>query len=205
MVMTLRCLDYGWTDKWNYHTWGKVTSALVSSVIFILDYGCIRNTKPERFKKIGYDDIYSILDGTDFFTETPKNLDFWRITWSNYKQHNTLKALVCIAPNSGIFFYLLHMVVQLRIEIAVRIGYLDQLLMHSRIMYDKRFNIGRECTQTMISFSALQGLKGATYLTPNQVKKRKIANLRILVEQVMRCMKTFRTLASECLNNPCNH
>ena len=97
------------------------------------------------------------------------------------------------------------MVVQLRIEIAVRMGYLDQLLMHSRIMYDKRFNIGRECTQTMISFSALQGLKGATYLTPNQVKKRKIANLRILVEQVMRCMKIFQTLASECLNNPCNH
>ena len=148
---------------------------------------------------------YSILDGTDFFTETPKNLDFRRITWSNYKQDNTLKALVCIGPNSGIFFYLLHMVVQLQIEIAVRIGYLDQLLMHSCIMYDKRFNIGTECAQTMISFSAPQGPKGATYLTPNQVKKRKIANLRILVEQVMRCMKTFQTLASECLNNPGNH
>ena len=36
MVMTLRCLGYGWIDKWNYHTWGKVTSALVSYLFSFL-------------------------------------------------------------------------------------------------------------------------------------------------------------------------
>ena len=79
-------------------SWVKATSAVLSSIIFIVDYGSIRNTKLERFKKIG--DMYAILDGTVFFIETSKNIDLQRISWSNYKHHNTLKALVCIAPNS---------------------------------------------------------------------------------------------------------
>ena len=49
---------------------------------------------------MGYGDIHAILDGTVFFIETSKNIDLQRITWSDYKHHNTLKALVCIAPNS---------------------------------------------------------------------------------------------------------
>ena len=39
-----------------------------------------------------------------FFLQTPKNHAAQRITWSNYKHHNTAKVLITISPNGLIVF-----------------------------------------------------------------------------------------------------
>ena len=52
--------------------------------------------------------------------------------------------------------------------------------------------------ERMINFSVPPGCRGSVQMTPSQIKKTKeIANLRILVEQVIRRIKTFRILAVE--------
>ena len=43
------------------------------------------------------------IDCTEVFIEKPRHLELQAITWSDYKQHNTVKVLVGIAPN-GYFF-----------------------------------------------------------------------------------------------------
>ena len=40
----------------------------------------------------------------EIFIETPKNLELESATWSDYKYHNTLNFLVCVAPNAAITF-----------------------------------------------------------------------------------------------------
>ena len=46
------------------------------------------NTKPQRCKNIAQN-IYSIIDASEIFIETPKNPDNQKKTWSEYKHHNT--------------------------------------------------------------------------------------------------------------------
>ena len=83
-------------------------------------------------------------------------------------------------------------------EITNRCGYLDLLPPYSRIIYDKGFSLHEECSQRLINYTVPPGCKGSAQMTPNEIKKTKeIANLRILVEQLIRRMKTFRILAVE--------
>ena len=180
-------------------SWIKATSSILGCMVYIPDYENIRNTTPARFVRMGYADTHSILDGTEFFIETPKNLDLQKSTWSDYKHHNTLKSLICVAPNSTIMFASKAYGGSISDkEITVRSQYLDKIPMHSRIMFDKGFNINEECAQRMIKFTVPPGRRGAAQMTPAEIKKTKeIANLRILVEQVIRRIKTFRILAVE--------
>ena len=65
-------------------------------------------------------------------------------------------------------------------------------------MYDKGFNLGEECASRFITVSVPPGRKGAAQMTPAEiVKTKKIANMRILIEQVIRRLKIFRILATE--------
>ena len=85
-----------------FSSWIKVSSDILVSSIYIPDQQNISNTRPKRFKHIP--DLNAIIDGTEYFIETPKNPDIQKITWSDYKHHNTLKVLVCCAANSMITF-----------------------------------------------------------------------------------------------------
>ena len=62
------------------------------------------NKKPQRFKNITQD-IHSIIDATEIFTETPKSPDDQNKTWSEYKHHNTLKVLIRVTPNPFIICF----------------------------------------------------------------------------------------------------
>ena len=70
--------------------------------------------------------------------------------------------------------------------------------MYSRIMFDKGFKLSDECAHRFIYYASPPGRTGAAQMTPSGLRKTKhIANLRILVEQVIRRLKTFRILAME--------
>ncbi|XP_065671737.1 uncharacterized protein LOC136089613 [Hydra vulgaris] len=181
-----------------FSTWVKTSSLLLKHMIFVPSKDVIVQTMPNRFKKFNYSDLHSILDGTEFFIETPKNLDLQKLTWSEYKHHKTIKIL-SVAPNSSIVFFSKAYGGSFSDkEITNRSNYLDYIPRYSRIMYDKGFNINTKCSEHLIYYTVPSGQKGAAQMTPNEVKKTKeIANLRILVEQVIRRLKTFRILATE--------
>ena len=143
-------------------------------------------------------DLHPILDGTECFIQTPKNADNQKLTWSDYKHHNTLKVLVCVSPNSSIIYISPYGGSISDKEITNRCGYLDQVPSYSQIMYDKGFNLSEECASRFITVSVPPGRRGSAQMTRAEiVKTKKIANMRILVEQVIRRLKLFRILASE--------
>lgn len=76
--------------------------------------------------------------------------------------------------------------------------FLDIVPPYSRVMADKGFNIASECAAHSIYFTVPPGKRGTSQMTPSEVRKTSdIAKLRILVEQVIRRVKTFRILAHE--------
>ena len=77
-------------------TWIKASSLVLAPLIYMPEQESISNTRPSRFKSMP--DLHSIIDGgTEFFIQTPKNPEMQKLTWSEYKHHNTLKALVCVS------------------------------------------------------------------------------------------------------------
>ena len=67
-----------------------------------------------------------------------------------------------------------------------------------RLLADRGFNIADECTARHIFLSVPPGKRGTTQFAPTDVKKTSdIAKVRILVEQVIRRMKTFRIIGNE--------
>ena len=65
-------------------------------------------------------------------------------------------------------------------------------------MGDKGFNISKECAERCINFITPPGKGGTSQMTPAEISKTtSIAKNRILVEQVIRRMKTFQILGNE--------
>ena len=65
-------------------------------------------------------------------------------------------------------------------------------------MADKGFNISNECIARRIELIVPPGKRGKSQMSKQELKKTKyIAKMRIIVEQVIRQLKTFRILASE--------
>ena len=59
-------------------------------------------TSPDWFRC--FKNLIGIIDCTEVFIETPKSLELQRATWSEYKHHNTVKFVVCVAPNSSVIY-----------------------------------------------------------------------------------------------------
>ena len=62
----------------------------------------IKFYRPVEFKDFPTTQI--IIDGTEIFCQVPSSLKSQSQTWSDYKHHNTWKALVGISPNGCITF-----------------------------------------------------------------------------------------------------
>ena len=118
---------------------------------------------------------------------TPKDSEMQCATWSEYKHHNTVKFLICVAPNSGITFILKAYTGRLSDKkIILESDFLDHIPQFITIMADKYFNLIDECTARNIYFELPPCKRGITQMTPAQFSKTSsIANVRILVDQVI--------------------
>jgi len=177
-----------------FHSWLRGMAEYFKNLIFMPDLGSILATSPKRYDK--FKNLVGIIDCSEIFIETPKDLELQSVTWSDYKHHNTLKFLICVAPNSAITF--ISKAYTGRIsdkKITVNSGFLDLLPQYSTLMADKGFNLYDECAARALYFCVPPGKRGASQMTPAEVKKTgDIAKVRILVEQVIRRLKTFRTI-----------
>ena len=77
-------------------------------------------------------------------------------------------------------------------------GVLDELPPFCSIMADKGFNLFDACAGRNITFIIPPDKRGASQMTPTEVSKTSaIAKVRILVEHIIRRIKTFKILANE--------
>ena len=154
---------------------------------------------PRRFKSHSYRNVRHIIDCTEVFIETPKNLEVKAQTWSNYKHHQTVKCLVSITPNGHFNFVSDAWGGRVSDKVLTQnCGFLDLLERDDVVLADRGFPIAEDVALHHAHLHIPPGRRGAQQMTQADVAKTKeIANLRIFVEQAIRRLKTFRLLKYE--------
>ncbi|XP_052792215.1 uncharacterized protein LOC128226377 [Mya arenaria] len=149
--------------------WLRASSLALKAMVYLPDEETLIATKPERFRKLS--SLHSIIDCTELFIETPKDLYLQSATWSNYKHHNTLKLLVACSPNSSIIFISKAYLGRVSDKaITLDLNYLDLIPMHCMVMADKVFNIQGECASRNISLYVPPGRRGTSQM-PSDCQK----------------------------------
>jgi hypothetical protein len=148
---------------------------------------------PKAFKH--FPRTRSIIDCTEFFVQKPSLPSSQRVTWSNYKHHNTLKALVSISPTGSFTFISKLFTGSISDRRIVQdSGYLEFLEYGDDVMADRGFLIRdllarRSCTLNIPTFSM-----GRQMSSRAVTKTRRIASARIHVERAIGRLKTFKIL-----------
>ena len=177
-----------------FNSWVTAMHKVLSHLVFWPSKEQIIATKPNRYRHLP--DLRAIIDCSEIFIETPKDPLLQAATWSDYKHHNTGKFLIGVAPNSAITFC--SNVFNGRASdksITRASGFLDKLESYDMIQADKGFNIHEECAARLVQLHIPPGKRGQAQMSvAANVKTSRIANLRILVEQVIRRVKSFRII-----------
>lgn len=157
----------------------------------------VKRTLPEAFKE-RFPDIYTILDASEVFIETPCDLQYQSSTWSNYKHHNTAKFIVACTPNSAISFVSpLYMGSISDVELTRVSGFIESLSGKAgvSIMADRGFTISDQLAPQGIKLNIPLFMEGQPQLPAKDVRKgHKIASLRIHVERAIGRIKNFTIL-----------
>lgn len=177
-----------------FNSWLTAMSKVLGLMVFWPTKEQVSATKPTRYRHLP--DLRTIIDCSEIFIETPKDPKLQTSTWSDYKHHNTGKFLIGVAPNSAITF--ISSVFNGRASdkgVTLASGFLDKLEPYDMIQADKGFNIAEECAIRRVHLHVPPGKRGQAQMSTAQNNKTsRIANLRILVEQVIRRLKTFRLI-----------
>ena len=57
-----------------------------------------------KYKRYVYPNLRCTIDATEIYIEQPSSPEAQQLTFSSYKNHNTLKALIGISPSGSITF-----------------------------------------------------------------------------------------------------
>ena len=155
----------------------------------------LRNNLPECFKK-HYTRCVSIIDCTEIFIERPLNLNARAQTWSNYKNHNTIKYLVSCSPTGAVTFLSEGWGGRVSDkEITVKSGFLELIEHGDQVLADRGFTVEEEVASVGGILEIPSFTKGKKQLSSKEVvHSRKIANVRIHIERVIGRMRKFNIL-----------
>ena len=147
---------------------------------------------PDCFETM-YPSTKVILDATKIRVEKPSLPQLQQVTFSNYKNTNTYKALVGISP-SGVITFISELYAGSISdkELTRNSGILDLLELGDSVMADRRFDIQYDLALLGVRLNIPPFLKGKSQLTEKElVETRRIASIRIHVECVMERIKFF--------------
>ena len=152
----------------------------------------IQANMPQQFKD-SYPTTRVIIDATEIFVEQPKLPELQQMTFSSYKNDNTYKGLVGISPGGVITFVSsLHPGSISDQELTRRSGIMDLLEPGDSVMADRGFDIEEDLVLRGVCLNIPPFLCGKKQLTEKElIITRRIASLRIHVEQAMERLKNF--------------
>lgn len=149
--------------------------------------------KPKELQSIV--NLRAIIDCTEFYIQKPTKIASQRSTHSHYKSSNTFKLLISISPIAHFNFVSRLFTGSISDkEIVKESGFLEQLQPGDVVMADKGFNI-----------QDLLALRETRLLAPPMMRRgniscgastatRRIANVRVHVERMIRKLKCFTIL-----------
>ena len=143
-----------------FTTWVCFLSTVFRDILLKWPYKeDIKKTLPRSFCKFPSTRI--IIDCTEKFLQKPTSPSAQRATWSNYKQHNTMKALVGISP-TGYFTFVSKLWTGTVSDryITEKSGLLDKLEEGDCVMADKGFNIRDLLTRKKVALNIPPLCKG---------------------------------------------
>ena len=153
-----------------------------------------------------YPNTRCIIDCTEFKIQKPSLPSSQKATYSSYKQTNTLKLLVGIAPNGALTY--LSKIWSGNVSdrrLVEESDFLDLLDAGDDIMADRGFQIRdllalRGCTLNIPVFSNGTQLSGR-----GTSKTRRIASIRIHVERAIGYLKNFKLLSQQIPLKICDY
>ena len=155
----------------------------------------IISTMPLSFTDL-YPSTRVIIDCTEFPIQVSTHPDAQRVTWSSYKNRNTLKALVGITPGGAISFLSpLYGGSLSDREITSSSKIMELLDAGDSIMADKGFVIEDLCQEKGVRLNIPPFIRNDAQLTDAElIQTRRIASLHIHVERAMERIKNFHIL-----------
>ena len=181
-----------------FTTWVKVLAKLLKFLIYWPDKISVRNNLPKQFQKL-YPRTRVIIDCTEFFIDTPRDLQLQAQVFSDYKHHTTAKSLIGITPRGSISFVSKCYGGRTSDKyITLNSGIMHYADPTDQWMADRGFLVRVELLEKGVDLVVPPGAKGHEQMLPTNVKKTKdIANLRIHVEKAIQRMKCFRLLKNQ--------
>ena len=149
---------------------------------------------PTSFRSM-YPKTRCIIDATELFIEMPANPSAQQLTYSSYKNHNTLKALVGITPSGAISFvsdlYGGNISDKKLTQVS---GLLDLLQPGDTVMADRGFNID-DILPAGVTLNLPPRMNESGQLTESErTTTRRIASVRIHIERAIGRIKNYNIL-----------
>ena len=176
-----------------FNTWINLVSHELNFLIRWPSMEQIRNKLPKCFKY--FPKTRCIIDCTEFFTQRPSLPSAQRITYSQYKHHNTFKCLVGITP-SGTFSFVSDLFTGSISDkkIVQDSGFLDNIQFGDDIMADRGFLIRGELALKGATLNIPPFSFGKQMCSNATTKTRRIARARIHVERAIGRLENFAIL-----------
>ncbi|XP_033730305.1 uncharacterized protein LOC117319639 isoform X2 [Pecten maximus] len=174
-------------------TWVSLIAAELKYLIRWPSREQISHKLPACFKH--YPKTRSIIDCTEIFVQKPSLPSAQRVTFSQYKHHNTFKCLVSITP-TGTFSFISELYSGSISDkrIVVDSNFLDKVERGDDIMADRGFLIRGELALRGATLN-IPPFSNGKQLCPQAVTKtRRIAHARIHVERAIGRLKNFEIL-----------
>ena len=151
---------------------------------------------PVQFRK--YPNTRVIIDCTELYIQRPTSLQSQAVTFSHYKHHNTFKALVGISPGGVITFVSELWGGRVSDEVITeKCGILALNEKGDNTMADRGFEIIDLLPRKAATLDIPPFLGQHKPLTATEVEEtRRIAELRIHVERVIRRAKNYGILSN---------
>ena len=152
----------------------------------------IKANMPKQFKDM-YPSTRVIIDATEIYVDQPRLPDIQQMTFSNYKNSNTFKALIGISPDGAVTFVSsLYPGSISDKELTKQSGLLALLEEGDSVMADKGFEIEDDLIINGVHLNLPSFLRKKKQFSEEElVVTRRIASLRIHVERAMERIKNY--------------
>uniref|UniRef100_A0A8P4KAN6 DDE Tnp4 domain-containing protein n=1 Tax=Dicentrarchus labrax TaxID=13489 RepID=A0A8P4KAN6_DICLA len=183
-----------------FHRWIHVMASRLHPLILWPEREDLRRSLPMCFRTF-LKNCVSIIDCFEVFIERPSDLKARAQTWSNYKQHNTIKFLISITPQGSISFMSKAWGGRVTDKhLTEHSGFLDKLLPGDLVLADRGFTIEDSVGLFCAELITPPFTRGKKQLSRKEIESaREISRVRIHVERVIGMLRQKYTILGSTL------